>query len=286
MNAKYIKPFLVSAQTVLDTMAEVPLESEKPFLRRDHECYGELRSLVTLQGESVKGQLSIAFDDSLLESALRKMFGEEDEEGIDQAQAIDAVCELTNMIVGKANHIFSSQGTRFRYSIPHGMKNQERISDSIGKSVIIPFNSPVGRLYIEIVFEKKRKQKDQSAQKAKDISQFIGPRVEIALTTSLKILKLLRNQSTKQMLRFMSMETMSSILEVTEKKLPSHFKFLEIIHTDLQSYKFSKNISKLVVYFVFKNTIDESLFQRKITFQYNHNPKLTLEKFTIQNSNR
>jgi len=95
MDVKMINPFINATLNVLETMAFVKSEAEKPYLKKNHVAQGDVSGVVGFTGDT-NGTLAVTFDELCILKIVSNMFGEEMTEVNDEIA--DAVGELTNMI--------------------------------------------------------------------------------------------------------------------------------------------------------------------------------------------
>ncbi len=62
MDVNLINPFLNATLNVLETMAFVKAEAEKPFLKQDNVAQGDVSGIVGITG-AVKGTVTVTFDE-------------------------------------------------------------------------------------------------------------------------------------------------------------------------------------------------------------------------------
>ncbi|MGX5201585.1 chemotaxis protein CheX [Aliikangiella sp. IMCC44632] len=153
MNVEFINPFLASLMNVLATMAQTKLSPGKPYLKKETRAKGDVSGIIGMVGPQTKGSLSVTFDESLALSIMENMLGEKLNELNDEV--IDMVGEITNMVTGGAKNLLAEKGFDFNMATPTVVsgKNHTITHKSEGATVLIPFESPHGKAYIEISFD-------------------------------------------------------------------------------------------------------------------------------------
>ncbi len=154
MDVKLINPFLNATLNVLETMAFIKADAEKPYLKKDNVAQGDVSGIVGITGD-VKGTVSITFDELCILKIVSNMFGEEMQEV--NHEISDAVGELTNMISGKARQEIEKLGPLLHGAIPSVItgKSHKLISMAKGPKIAIPFKTDAGNFTVEICLEKK-----------------------------------------------------------------------------------------------------------------------------------
>ena len=152
MDVKIINPFINATLNVLETMAFVKSEAEKPYLKKNNRARGDVSGVVGFTGET-NGTLFITFDEPCIVKVVSNMFGEEINEINDDIK--DAVGELTNMISGQARKELEEIGKVFQGSIPSVVsgKNHELLPMTKGPRIAIPFKTDFGSFTIEVALE-------------------------------------------------------------------------------------------------------------------------------------
>jgi chemotaxis protein CheX len=135
-------------------MARVDATPGKPFLKgKSPFAKGDVSGIIGLAGEKTKGSLAISFSKSTILVIASNMLGEEFKT-IDDAVS-DTVGEITNMLSGGARKILSESGYKFQMAIPSVIVGKDHIiSHKVkGPVVVIPFETPSGKFFIEVCFE-------------------------------------------------------------------------------------------------------------------------------------
>ena len=153
MNMNYVKPFMDSAMSVFSTMLKCQLTPGEPtddFRREpDHDVTG----IIGMSGKST-GVVMVHITKSIALNVTEAMLGVRPE-GLN-ADVIDAVGELTNMIAGGAKAQLNPEFTNL--ALPMVLIGRNGIElPSCTKPTCVPFDSPWGALSVEIDVREPRK---------------------------------------------------------------------------------------------------------------------------------
>jgi chemotaxis protein CheX len=147
VTADYINPFLLSAIHVFERMLAVELIREAPFIRREFAPQYELTGMIGLTGKTT-GTVAVSLPCEMALAITEKLLGERPSEV--NAQVVDAIGEVTNMIAGGAKarleHLQLSLG------LPTVVLGRScRIAfPSRAMPISIPFRSSLGPLIVEV----------------------------------------------------------------------------------------------------------------------------------------
>lgn len=153
MNVEFVNPFITSLMNVLKTMASTELKTGKPNKKKDTTAKGDVSGLIGMVGPQVKGSFSVSFSQSLALHIMEKMVGEHYTEI--NADIIDMVGEITNMVTGGAKLELGQKGLEFDMATPLVVSgpNHSVTHKVDGPTLIMPFTSDAGQAFIEICFE-------------------------------------------------------------------------------------------------------------------------------------
>ena len=152
MDVKMMNPFINATLNVLQTMAFVTAEAEKPYLKKDHNAQGDVSGVIGFTGEA-NGTVYVTFDESCILAIVSSMFGESVPEINKDIE--DAVGELTNMISGQARKELEEANRVFRGAIPTVISGKQHKLSSMtkGPKIAIPFRTEAGGFTIEVCLE-------------------------------------------------------------------------------------------------------------------------------------
>ena len=123
MNVNYINPFLFAVKEVFSTMIGLPLRVNKPGIKKERTPDFEISGIIGLSG-SVTGCVVISLKEDLA-IQLATSLTQEPFETFDE-DAVDALGEIANMIVGNAKSSFPEDGCAI--SVPSVVIGQHRVS--------------------------------------------------------------------------------------------------------------------------------------------------------------
>lgn len=152
MDVNMVNPFINATLNVLETMAFVKSQAEKPYLKKDNVAQGDVSGVVGFTGDA-NGTLAITFDELCILKIVSNMFGEEMTEVNDEIA--DAVGELTNMISGQARQELEGIGKTYHGAIPSVVTGKSHKLESMtkGPKVAIPFKTDAGSFTVEVCLE-------------------------------------------------------------------------------------------------------------------------------------
>ena len=153
MNVDYINPFLEGTVNVLKTMAMVDPNPGKPFLKKNATSIGDISGIIGITG-ATEGSLAVTFSESCILHIVSNMLGEKFT--AINADIVDAVGEITNMISGDARRILGEGGLSLEASIPTVIRGKGHIVEHVANSptIVIPFDTIHGKFTVEVCFVK------------------------------------------------------------------------------------------------------------------------------------
>lgn len=150
INVEYINPFISAAQTVLKDFCNIETSMGKPYLKQAAYEGNILTVIIGVTGE-LKGQVLINMRaETACNIASHMMMGMPVPELNDMAKS--AVSELSNMILGNAATIFSTNNITLDITPPSLVLGDNMVfSVSDSKTICVPLNAPEdGNTLIEI----------------------------------------------------------------------------------------------------------------------------------------
>ncbi len=130
MNVNYINPFLQGTKEVFDTMVQLPIVMNKPYLRRNAELKYDVSVAIGISG-AVTGAAIMSFP---LDVAVASGLAQAVFKSFDQ-DCIDALGEIANMIAGSAKARLP--GGQNKLSLPNVVLGQHRVALSSGVPIIV-----------------------------------------------------------------------------------------------------------------------------------------------------
>ena len=149
MKADYINPFISSTLNVLQTMCQTSPKPGSPTLKEGISTWGEVTGIIGIAGDKLTGNLMLSFDAPSICEIVSKMLMEDFAEVNDEV--VDAVGELTNMVMGGAKRIFNEDGHVFDMATPIMLVGKDIDIKQLGKDpvILVPFDTEKGRFVIE-----------------------------------------------------------------------------------------------------------------------------------------
>ncbi|HSR36267.1 MAG TPA: chemotaxis protein CheX [Desulfurivibrionaceae bacterium] len=150
MKVEYLNPFILATKNVLETMAQIQVEPQKPQLKEHKGTFGDVTGIIGMASEEVEGNMVISFTAPCILTIVSKMLMEPPKPEIDH-DVIDAVGELTNMICGGAKANLSKMGLNFNLATPTMVsgKGAEIHYPPTAPIVVIPFKTSSGDFVLE-----------------------------------------------------------------------------------------------------------------------------------------
>lgn len=115
MDVKYMNPFIIATQVVFKTMLGIEVKMGKPVLKQTRQTNGDVTGIMGLAGDQ-RGTLCISFRKEGALHVYNTLMGDGCEEI--NADVIDAIGELTNIISGQARKEFEKSNINLKAAIP------------------------------------------------------------------------------------------------------------------------------------------------------------------------
>jgi chemotaxis protein CheX len=150
MELEYINPFVRSTAAVFSHMLSIDVTRETPFLRETCAPLFDVTGIIGLSGRAT-GTVAVSLSRETALAVTEILLRERPCEV--NAQVVDAIGEVTNMIAGAAKSELES--LKIMLSLPTviigracciGFPSQTR-------PICIPFDSPLGRFVVEVGIE-------------------------------------------------------------------------------------------------------------------------------------
>jgi chemotaxis protein CheX len=152
MKVEYINPFLSATISVIETMAMTKVTPGKPGLKSGNKSWGSVTGIIGMASDKLRGNAIVSFEEKAILGIVSRMLSE-DFTSVSQ-DVLDAVGEITNMIVGNAKRDFSEKGYVFDMAIPLMVVGKDLEMSQMGKgpTVSVPFGTEFGNFVVEINF--------------------------------------------------------------------------------------------------------------------------------------
>lgn len=146
MRAEWINPFVASTVATFQTLLNCKLTRGTPTLKSCSQPGYEISGLMSLEGKA-RGLVVVSFERDVAVKATKLVMGRAS--GMIDADVVDVVCELTNMIAGGANNRL--EHLQMRIGLPSVISGKNHIINyPTGVATIsIPFESIWGPLSVD-----------------------------------------------------------------------------------------------------------------------------------------
>lgn len=146
MQAEWINPFVTSTVSTFETMLGCGIKRGTPSIKTNRQPHYEVSGLMSLEGMA-RGIVVVSLDRKVAISATEAVIGHA-ATSID-ADVIDCVCEITNMVAGGANNHL--EHLKMRIGLPSVVSGKNHvISYPTGVATIsIPFQTDWGPLCVD-----------------------------------------------------------------------------------------------------------------------------------------
>lgn len=147
MRADYINPFIQSLCTTFETMLSCEITRGQLYLREPNTALHDISGVIGLSGNA-QGTVVLSLDKKVALAAASVLLMCEAEEI--NADVVDAVGELTNMVAGGAKAKLEEYQLSISLpSVVTGTGHEIRFPSNV-TPICVPFDSPWGPLKIEV----------------------------------------------------------------------------------------------------------------------------------------
>lgn len=152
-ESKFVSPVVDTLMHVFGTMIEMEPAQGETRIKQDDVSSGDVTGLLNMEGDEVKGSISITFTKPVAIDLVKRMLHMEIQD-IDEV-ARDMAGEMANIVVGGVKNLLEEQGYSFHMSLPKILAGKgHRIKHSFGGQTIeIPFSIDSGDFFIEVNFK-------------------------------------------------------------------------------------------------------------------------------------
>lgn len=150
----FISAFLEATTNVITTMAGLGVQAQTPQIKKTATPLGDIAGIMPMNSPDVRGQLVVSFTKDSILGVSSKMLGDEFLEL--NEEVMDVVGEITNMATGGAKAKLDVEGFDFDMARPYVVlkKDYDTLNlPSKNAQIVIPHNTDVGPIFIEIGFE-------------------------------------------------------------------------------------------------------------------------------------
>ncbi|MES2855948.1 MAG: chemotaxis protein CheX [Bdellovibrionota bacterium] len=154
LDVGFINPFLNATLKVLELQCSIKATAGPIFKKSPADkMHGDISGVIGLIAEAFKGAVVITFPEKTFLGVMSRMLGEEIT--VMNKELEDGAGELTNIIFGQAKVVLNEKGYGIATALPSVITGPDH-SISQGKNgsrIVIPFDSEVGRFFVEICIE-------------------------------------------------------------------------------------------------------------------------------------
>ena len=150
---KFVDPAVEALSNILHTMASTEVTVGEVGVKESPRAKGSVTGIIPLRGDKLHGSLAVTFSKPAILAVFQRMVGEK-RDTLDEEVA-NLAGEITNMVAGGANREYSEQGFEFEMATPFLLLGQNHAvhHDLKGTTVLIPFDSDAGGIFLELCFE-------------------------------------------------------------------------------------------------------------------------------------
>ncbi len=116
MKVEMVNPFITATINVFDTMAGLSVAKKEIYLKQEIAAGNDVSGIIGIAG-SLTGFVAMSFPESVALKITAAFLGE-DKTSID-ADVIDTIGEVINMVVGSAKTVFAKQGMKYDLGLPN-----------------------------------------------------------------------------------------------------------------------------------------------------------------------
>lgn len=151
IDVEFITPFINATTEILKVQANIASVSGKPRVKQAGEkSVYDIIGIISLVSNAFDGSITLCFKQDVFLGICESMLGEKYDEIDDEIE--DAAGELLNIIFGVAKaELNDKQSYTIQKAIPTIIRGPGvRIKQTVGPTIILPFETPVGTFQIEI----------------------------------------------------------------------------------------------------------------------------------------
>ncbi len=159
MDTEFINPVLRSMVNTFSMMAQFEPRPGKPYVKSQVAALGDISGVISMSGPSVNGSMSISFEKSTILELTQRILQAKATE-IDEMVA-DLAGELTNIVTGGAKSELDDLGYEIDMSTPKIFLGKDHVfkHNSQAPIIVLPFQSEIGCIFVELCFDPGVKKK-------------------------------------------------------------------------------------------------------------------------------
>ncbi len=151
MDMEFLNPFLGATLRVLKVQAHTMAVPGQAFVRKPTDnLTGDISGIIGIVSETFTGSVAISFPKDTFLNIISRLLGESIHTF--DKEVADGAGEITNMIFGQAKIELNEKGYGIRTALPSVVtgENHTLKSNARGPVFVIPFDSDVGKFFVEI----------------------------------------------------------------------------------------------------------------------------------------
>lgn len=153
MNKELLQPFVQATMNVISTMAMTESKPGEPLPQEDNKAFGVVTGMIGVTGERLVGSMMLGFEENCIVSIVNNLLGEEYTEL--NEDVVDAVGEITNMVLGGAKPALDEQGYSMQMSTPTVIQGTDLELKVLGKetTLFVPFETDAGHFRLTVCLD-------------------------------------------------------------------------------------------------------------------------------------
>ncbi len=154
LDVNFINPIVAAVSKVLEQMGKIKIARGTPFVKNGKttmKATGDIAGIIGMNSKRFTGSMAIVFEERLICKIYSGMMGSSVAKLNDDVK--DSVGELTNIIFGNAKRDLNELGHTLEPAIPSIVSGKGiEVSHPVdGVCIVIPFESPDGKVLLETV---------------------------------------------------------------------------------------------------------------------------------------
>jgi chemotaxis protein CheX len=151
MKMDLIQPFVNSADSVVAEIMGCQMKISDVSMNSAGQRQEGVAAIVSFLGE-IEGRAILTMDPHAAQHAANHLLG--DSASPSETSAHEAVCEVTNMIVGNAVTQLNDRGFRFKVSPPDVYSSSDALRSTANtEALILRFETPYGNVLLNIAMQ-------------------------------------------------------------------------------------------------------------------------------------
>ncbi len=154
IDEKFFRPFIEGAAKAFKIQCATEVKIGNPVLKDSDVLNIEIASMISLVSNTYNGNISLCFPKNVFLTLMGSMLGETYTEITSDLQ--DGAGELLNITLGQAKIGLNNNGHEIQKAIPSIVRgaNLKTTYKHSAPVILVPFELPIGKVYLEICVEK------------------------------------------------------------------------------------------------------------------------------------